>query len=125
MITTPNNDLYTTNEYDLPVLTREGVRVEWVDLDEREDMDNDESPRVLRFDLSRLVDGEWVEVEDGSYCTLVPVKTDPELLRAGLRAIMDEVFEQVRDTGRAKRLAQKLSWTGLSQLKQWAEEIAR
>ena len=58
-------DKFSKNEYQLPVITRGVVKIEWVNLGEGYDGDYDpENPddvNLLRFDVSKKVNGEWTE----------------------------------------------------------------
>lgn len=105
----------------LPFLTRNNVKVEWVNLGEGWDGDYDESDpndvNLLRFDVSRLEEnGEWSEVPDGSYCTQIPANTSTEILKRGLDHIMNTVYDDVSHHGKAKRLCESLSWMKPSDL---------
>jgi hypothetical protein len=86
-------------------------RVEWVALGEGRSGDYDPSDpddvELLRFDvLRREESGEWVAVDDGSYCTQMPADAPIEVLRAGLESI---AFWMPR-RGSVKRAAERLSW---------------
>jgi hypothetical protein len=74
-------------------LIRGDIKVEWCDIGEGLDGDyNPTNPKdvlLLRFYVSqRDIDGVWADVQDGSYCTLMPVGTDSAYLAWGLQAIM-------------------------------------
>lgn len=104
----------STNEYELPCLIRGKVKVEWVNLDEGNNGDYDpEDPsdeNLLRFDVSHMVNNEWVEVPDGSYCTQMPALCGDNILEAGLKTIMDAIYDDVSAHGRAKRTCEEMSW---------------
>ena len=108
-------DKFSKNEYQLPVITRGVVKIEWVNLGEGYDGDYDpENPddvNLLRFDVSKKVNGEWTEVEDGSYCTQVPSRTNHDTLRRILTSFMNEIYDDVISVGKAKRACERLSWT--------------
>lgn len=74
-------------------LIRGRVRVDWADLGEGWDGDYDpedpEDEALLRFDFYAHLNGEWVAVNDTSYCTQVPADTDPNVRRRLLTALMD------------------------------------
>ena len=108
-------DAFFTNEYDLPSIIRNNVRIDWINMDEGYDGDYDpENPddvNLLRFDVSNLVQGEWTEVEDGSYCTQVPAHTNKATLARILTSFMDYIYDDVVSVGKAKRKCEMLSWT--------------
>lgn len=97
-------------------LTRRGVRVEWVNLDEGWSGDyNPEDPKdenLLRFDVSRFnhLTKAWYAIEDASYCTRVPADTPVTKLKKLLALIMDRVGDDVRVGRSIKRLCEELSW---------------
>ena len=112
-------DAFMVNEYELPSIIRNGVKIDWVNLDEGFDGDYDpENPddkNLLRFDVSKLdaETNEWTEVEDGSYCTQVPADTNHATLRRILTSFMNEIYDDVVSVGKAKRTCEMLSWTSL------------
>lgn len=91
-----------------------GVIVEWVNLNEGYSGDYDpndpEDINLLRFDVSRIVDGKREEVLDASYCTLFPADAPCEQRCRALAIIMREVGPEVRSGHSIKRLCEKLSW---------------
>lgn len=103
------------NEYYLPALIRDNVRIEWVNLGEGYDGDYDEEDpndvNLLRFDVSVFSNGEWNEVPDGSYCTQVPATASTEVLKDLLVHFMNTIYDDVSAHGKAKRLCESLSWT--------------
>ncbi len=99
----------------LPELIRGNVKVEWVNLGEGwsgdYDEDDPDDQNLLRFDVSkRGPDGEWEEVPDASYCTRMPADTDTHILENALLHIMDTIYDDVSNHGKAKRLCESLSW---------------
>lgn len=108
-------DAFFENEYYLPALVRNDVKIEWVNLGEGYDgdydKDNPEDVNLLRFDVSVFKDGEWHEVEDGSYCTQVPATTNKKLLEKILASFMNYIYDDVVGFGKAKRKCEMLSWT--------------
>ena len=105
------------NEYELPSIIRNGVKIDWVNLDEGYDGDYDpENPddvNLLRFDVSKFdtKSNEWTEVEDGSYCTQVPANANHATLRRILTSFMNEIYDDVFSVGKAKRKCEMLSHT--------------
>ena len=76
-------------------LVRNDLKVQWVNLNEGYKGDFDptdpEDTNLLRFDVHRFDDGNWVAVDDASYCTLMPAKTPEPILQKGLEIIMDRI----------------------------------
>jgi hypothetical protein len=109
------NDSFSINEHKLPTIIRGNVRIDWVNLHEGFDGDYDpENPddvNLLRFDVYRHDGHDWVEVEDGSYCTQIPANTNHATLRRILRSFMDYIYDDVVSVGKAKRKCEQLSWT--------------
>ena len=90
-----------------------GFLVQWVDIGEGNSGDyNPDDPddvALLRFDIMRRdEDGEWGQVQDGSYCTQMPVDTPAPLLRKAL----EHILAQIMKAGSVKRRAEELSWIG-------------
>jgi len=110
-----NNDSISVNEYDLPMIIRNNVRIDWVNLNEGYDGDYDPTDKyddnLLRFDVYRFDDNEWTAIEDGSYCTQVVAGTDHQKLVELLIHFMDTIYDDVSKHGKAKRLCEQLSWT--------------
>lgn len=108
-------DSFFNNEFNLPSIVRGDVRIDWVNLKEGRDGDYDPSDptdtNLLRFDAYKMTNGEWVEVEDSSYCTQVPANTNEEILRRILVTFMDFIYDEVVGYGKAKRKCELLSWT--------------
>ena len=95
-------------------LTLDNVRVSWVALGEgvcgnyNPDDPNDEE--LLRFDVDTLVCGEWVPVEDASYCTNFPVKSTDEERLSALEYLMNFFYGPVSNGDSVKKLGERLSW---------------
>lgn len=103
------------NEYELPVIIRGNVQIEWVNLDEGNDGEYDPSDKhdenLLRFDVSRFDGKKWEAIEDGSYCTRVASTTSPQVLIEHLEHFMETIYDDVSEHGKAKRICESLSWT--------------
>jgi len=93
-------------------MTLGAYKAEWVDIGEgmdgMYDPENPDDVALLRIDTYELVNGEWEMIDDGSYCTAMPVDTPPEILDAGLRVILEEL----NDLGgaSAKKTMEGMSW---------------
>lgn len=66
--------------------------------------------------------GEWVDVEDSSYCTQLPINAPREQLIDAAQFILSYVEEGVRDLQRQKRLYESLSWICLQDGKPHCEQ---
>lgn len=101
-------------------LIKDNVMVEWTELGEGIDgdynPDDPEDVELLRFDVSRLIDGEWEAIDDASYCTQVPVSATPEQRAKGLQRIMDEVYEGASQGYSIKKICEHLSWISLKNI---------
>lgn len=110
-----NKDSISVNEHDLPMIIRNNVRIDWVNLGEGHDGDYDPTDpadnNLLRFDVYHFNGNDWEAVEDGSYCTKVASGTDQKKLVKLLTFFMDTIYDDVSKHGKAKRLCEKLSWT--------------
>ena len=112
-------DAFYLNEYDLPVIIRNNVKIEWVNLGEGLDGDYDpENPNdfnLLRFDVSRHDGNDWTAIEDGSYCTMIQANAPYAVLQENLVHFMDTIYDDVSNHGKAKRLCEQLSWTSCNE----------
>lgn len=111
------------NTEDEFALIKDDVKAEWVRLGEGwngdYDPDDPEDEELLRFDISVLEDGEWVAVDDASYCTMVPATaTDKEKLEL-LKIILNHYYDALHNNHEAsvKKLGKWLSWISLDDLK--------
>jgi hypothetical protein len=109
---TPNHE--TTIEPGGFRAIRGDVMIEFVNLGEGRDGDyqpsDPEDINLLRFDVSRREDGEWVGVEGASYCTQVAASTPAAERGRLLSMLMDEFYQPVTDRVSIKRAAERLSW---------------
>jgi hypothetical protein len=110
-------DAFFVNEQKLPSIIRGNVRIDWVNLGEGfdgdYDADNPDDVNLLRFDVYRHDGAEWIEVEDGSYCTQVPAHANHVTLRQILSIFMDYIHDDIKSVGKSKRKCEQLSWTDL------------
>ena len=63
----------------------------------------DDDMPLLRFYVQEMVDGEWQDMDAGSYCTLMPVGTDEAILQLALSDILDAI-------PRGRHELERLSW---------------
>lgn len=92
------------------------VRADWYDAGEGicgdyNPEDPDDIP-LLRFDIYKKEGEDWVEVDDASYCTRMPVKENLEILTRSLYIIFKEYNNVLKDDPDAsvKKLGESLSW---------------
>ena len=92
------------------------VRADWYDAGEGicgdyNPEDPDDIP-LLRFDIYKKEGEDWVEVDDASYCTRMPVKENLEILTRSLYIIFKEYNNVLEDDPDAsvKKLGESLSW---------------
>lgn len=102
--------------YDITA-TRRNVKVtlEWIgegqDGDYRPE-DEEDYPH-LRFTVAKRENGEWIDVDDASYCTLLDARSDRRRLANTASFLLDEVEEQVNSGASIKKLCERLSWVTL------------
>ena len=118
---TPANDA----SIEFADLRVEGARfaVELEHIGEGEDGDyqpSDPNDRpLIRFATQQRVDGEWEDVDAGSYCTQVDARCSPE----EARLVADHLLTTLERRGPSeslKRLCEELSWTTLESIKKAA-----
>ena len=76
--------------------------------------DPDDYRHIRFYAYVRAEDGGWDEVEDGSYCTLMPVDGDPRKLHEALDVVFSEYRAKIDSymNGQSlKKLGEMLSWT--------------
>ena len=91
-----------------------GLRVDFVDIGEGlcgdyNPADPEDEP-LLRFDVYKKEDGEWVAVNDGSYCTRNSVFTPVKDLKSMARTIYTEMKDALDGGYSGKKTAEGLSW---------------
>ncbi|MHA2403848.1 MAG: hypothetical protein ACXADH_12710 [Candidatus Kariarchaeaceae archaeon] len=69
------------------------------------DPDDPEDNPLLRFSCDELIDGDWEQMDNGSYCTRMPTNSPKEYLLRGAGIIL----EAIADICYKKRL-EELSW---------------
>ncbi len=72
--------------------------------------DDPEDKLLMRFDVFKFENKEWVEVDNSSYCTELPSDLDPEKAHRVLSLIMMEVADDVRANISIKKKCEWLSW---------------
>jgi hypothetical protein len=92
-------------------------KAQWSDIDEGwdgfYDPNDPNDQKLYRFDTYEMVDGEWETIDDGSYCTAVPVGTPDEMLKTGLSLILEALN---KNAGSKKRMLEEFSWMSPSWL---------
>lgn len=74
------------------------------------DENDKEDKKLLRFEVFSFSKGEWVYVEDSSYCTRIPSNSNEEVVNRILNLIMKEIYEDVVNNISIKKKCEKLSW---------------
>jgi len=103
-MTNTNPDVYEVGD----------IRVEWEDIGEGISGDyNPDDPNdveLLRFYFGkRDEDGNWEDLDDGSYCTQFPANADTALRARALELLMDRAYDDIL-AGGYKRTLEELSW---------------
>lgn len=60
--------------------------------------------------MSRLVGGDWEQIEDASYCTRIPAATAEPIVQRIAAAIMERVYDHAYSGRSIKRTCEELSW---------------
>lgn len=73
--------------------------------------DDPEDMPLLRFTVFKLEeDGSKTQIENGSFCTIMPTETPDHIQDLGLKLIMEKVHGRVIAGQSIKRVSQELSW---------------
>lgn len=97
-------------------LVKDNVKVIWENIGEGingdYDEDDPEDENLLRFTVYVNDDGEWIEVDNASYCTRVSADKDNEYLMVLLNLLMHEFYDVLHDNiyHSVKKLAEAMSW---------------
>lgn len=95
-------------------LTQGNVRVELESIGEGlggdYDPDDPGDVELLRFTVLRREDGEWEQIDDASYCTLLPESLDREKQGKAVDLIMEEVYYAASKGYRIAGTCEQLSW---------------
>ena len=98
----------------LLTLTRTDVRVVLEHIGEGYGGDYDpadpDDDALVRFTIEQLVDGDWHQVECGSYCTHLLATASPAVLSPAAAAIADAVEDPLRRGESIKARCEALSW---------------
>ena len=90
------------------------IKVEWDWLGEGNSGDyqpsDPEDQPFLRFTVYQTQGAEWHEIDDSSYCTLIPITTPEEMLGKLARYILDKVKTELKQGHRVKGICERLSW---------------
>ncbi len=71
--------------------------------------------KLIRFYVYIKDKYGWAEVEDTSYCTYIPVDTDPKQMKTLLETVFKEyrnVVDDIKNGSSVKKLGERLSWLG-------------
>ena len=97
-------------------LVKDNVKVIWENIGEGYcgdyDEENSENENLLRFTVYVNEEGEWIEVDDASYCTTVTADTDNGKLVKLLNVLMDEFYDVLHYNiyASVKKLGERMSW---------------
>ena len=97
-------------------LVKDNVKVIWENIGEGYygdyDEENSEDENLLRFTVYVNEEGEWIEVDDASYCTTVTADTDNGKLMELLNVLMDEFYDVLHYDiyASVKKLGERMSW---------------
>lgn len=104
-------------------LTAGNVKVAWEAIGEgvsgEYDPDDPQDVELLRFSVYvwDIAGNDWIEVDDASYCTQVPVDTPVETLTVLLARIFNEVYDYVQAGESIKKICERLSWIAVDDAK--------
>jgi hypothetical protein len=99
-------------------LIRDGIKVELEDIGEGQDgdyqPDDPEDEPLLRFSFYEfsIVEGEWQEINDTSYCTQLSANLPKHDQHLALEWLMTHF-----DRKRAKKCCERLSWVTIEDVK--------
>jgi len=102
------------------------LKIQLVDLNEGYNGDYDpDDPldvKLWRVDFSSRIGktNRWLSFEDGSYCTQLPVGTDPKVVRSILIHMHCEILRRYQEGEHMKRVFEKMSWVDPT----WAKDDA-
>ena len=74
---------------------------------------NPEDPEdslLYRFDIDRLVDGQWEAIDDASYCTRLTADLPTETIQKALSYLMDQIYGSASEGNSIKKACEYLSW---------------
>ena len=90
------------------------IKITWEDIGEGMSGDyNSKDPSdvpLLRFYIYREREQDLLQVDDGSFCTQMPVKTPWHLLEHGLKCIWEDVRDAIEDDEPIKKICEEISW---------------
>jgi hypothetical protein len=69
-----------------------------------------EDQELLRIDVLNLTDDGWIQIENGSTCTNIPVKTPKNERRRLLKLALEFVRAARLENRSLKRSVERLSW---------------
>ena len=78
---------------------------------------------MLRFYVQRnvgIINNEWEDLDDGSYCTQVPTYASQDVLEAMPRYLAERL--DAEGGAHPKRLMEQLSWTGIGDIERFIAE---
>ena len=97
---------------------KDNIRLVWEDIGEGwsgdYNADDPDDTPLLRFSVDwRDADGDWVGLNDASYCTGLPIDTDPAKLREYADSIIASLNSTKEQPTEYKRTLERWSWLGV------------
>lgn len=109
-----NEDYHENDPDDIPLLRYSVYR--------RVTKDCKKNAEDLCSDFEAYDFGEWMEVDDSSYCTQLSALEDRDVLIKAAQFILDYVKDGVLNLKREKRLYELLSWVGIKNGEPYCEQ---
>lgn len=105
----------------LKELTKDNVKVELEYIGEGYsgdyDPEDEEDKKLLRFTVLKRDGQHWLQMDNGSYCTLLTTDLTDQEQKKALNLIMDKVYNKIQSEDSIKRICEELSWLDKEKLK--------
>ena len=106
---------YGTDDETVAEIDDGNIKVEWANIGEGYNGDyNPNDPddvELLRFYVYEWDDGYWEPVDDASYCTTVPLHSDPDIIEETIRVLYKRFADVIYNrSGSVKKLGEMMSW---------------
>lgn len=114
----PVYNYYGTDDETVAEIKDGNIKVEWAWIGEGYNGDYNPNDRgdveLLRFYVYMWDGEDWEEVENASYCTSIPLHTDPNIIEDSIRLLYNRFSDALSDRyASVKRLGEELSWISL------------
>jgi hypothetical protein len=101
-------------------LQRDTVKIELVHIDEgwcgEYDANDPQDEQLLRFYVMHKVQDTWEDVDDASYCTLLPITLSDEEQQTVLDILMTRFYLPVTNKESVKKLGEEMSWVSIEDI---------